>query len=178
MSIYYPGTIFIPLLIPLEFIFTYFFLSLHSRMIFQLKRKKKLNTKNLKTLLVPVLEHLDLSSDVYVTQGILKAMWTNCPNLRVLNLKNCGYIITDNILETLFRVRTWSRFFISRYFFLLVLDGYTAWLFPLVSSPGWIVVHSEVKKMCFCCFFYSLTIFLVDRLGKIFQIYFFLWHNL
>lgn len=105
--------------------------SLYSRMILQLKRKKKLNTKNLKTLLVPVLEHLDLSSDVYITQGILKAMWTNCPNLRVLNLKNCGYIITDNILEMLFRVRTWSRFFISRYFLLLVLDGYTAWLFHL-----------------------------------------------
>lgn len=75
-------------------------------MLLQLKRRKKLSTKNLRQLLVPVLEHLDLSSDVYVTQSVLKAVWTNCPNLRFLILKDCGYIITDSIVETIFRVST------------------------------------------------------------------------
>lgn len=73
-------------------------------MIFQLKRKKKLNAKNFTTLLVPALEHLDLSCDVYVTPGILKTMWSTCTNLRVLILKDCGYIMTDAIVETLFKV--------------------------------------------------------------------------
>ena len=57
----------------------------------------------LRQLLVPVLEHLDLDS-VYLTQSVLKTMWTNCPNLRVLSLKDCGYIVTDSIIETLLRV--------------------------------------------------------------------------
>jgi len=73
-------------------------------MILQLKRQKKLTSKNLHQLLVPVLEHLDLSCDVYVTMSILKAMWTNCPNLKVLILKDCGYIVTDHLVETIFRV--------------------------------------------------------------------------
>ena len=73
-------------------------------MIFQLKRKKKLNSKNFKTLLVPALEHLDVSQDVCLTQSMLNTMWSNCPNLRVLILKDCGYIVTDNVVEILFRV--------------------------------------------------------------------------
>ncbi|XP_045171987.2 uncharacterized protein LOC123534020 [Mercenaria mercenaria] len=76
-----------------------------SAMIAQLKKKKKLNVKALRQLLVPVLEHLDLN-DVYLTQSILKTMWTNCPNLRVLSLKDCGYIVTDNIVETILRKLT------------------------------------------------------------------------
>lgn len=71
-------------------------------MIRQLKRKKKLNGRMLRQLLVPVLEHLDLN-DVYLTQSVLKAVWTNCPNLKVLSLKDCGYIVTDNIVETILR---------------------------------------------------------------------------
>ncbi|XP_060587912.1 uncharacterized protein LOC132743408 [Ruditapes philippinarum] len=76
-----------------------------STMISQLKRKKKLNVKVLRQLLVPVLEHLDLDS-VYLTQTILKTMWTNCPNLRVLSLKDCGYIVTDSVVETILRKLT------------------------------------------------------------------------
>jgi hypothetical protein len=75
-----------------------------STMISQMKRKKKLNVKVLRQLLVPVLEHLDLDS-VYLTQTILKTMWTNCPNLRVLSLKDCGYIVTDSVVETILRVK-------------------------------------------------------------------------
>ncbi|XP_052797528.1 uncharacterized protein LOC128229754 [Mya arenaria] len=73
-----------------------------SKMISQLKRKKKLNSKNFKALLVPALEHLDVSQDVCLTQSMLKTMWSNCPNLRVLILKDCGYIVTDSVVETLF----------------------------------------------------------------------------
>ncbi|KAH3886603.1 uncharacterized protein LOC127842934 [Dreissena polymorpha] len=77
-----------------------------NKMIFQLKRKKKLNARNFTSLLVPALEHLDLSCDVYVTPGILKTMWSTCTNLRVLILKDCGYIMTDAIVETLFKKLT------------------------------------------------------------------------
>ncbi|WAR01394.1 hypothetical protein MAR_007952 [Mya arenaria] len=56
-----------------------------SKMISQLKRKKKLNSKNFKALLVPALEHLDVSQDVCLTQSMLKTMWSNCPNLRKLH---------------------------------------------------------------------------------------------
>ena len=68
-----------------------------------LKRKKKLNTPNLRQLLVPVVEHLDFDS-VYITEGILKTVCNNCPNLRVLILKDCGYVVTDSIVEMLLRV--------------------------------------------------------------------------
>lgn len=71
-------------------------------MIYQMKRRKKLNSLCLRQLLVPVLEHLDLN-DVYLTSSIVKAVYTNCPNLRVLSLKDCGYIVTDNVVETLLR---------------------------------------------------------------------------
>lgn len=67
-----------------------------------LKRKKKLNSSNLRQLLVPVIEHLDFDS-VYITDGILKTVCNNCPNLRVLILKDCGYVVTDSVVEMLFR---------------------------------------------------------------------------
>ena len=68
-----------------------------------LKRKKKLNTTNLRQLLVPAIQHLDFDN-VFLTGGILKTLCTNCPNLRVLILKDCGYVVTDSIVEMLFRV--------------------------------------------------------------------------
>ena len=68
-----------------------------------LKRKKKLNTTNLRQLLVPAIEHLDFDN-VFLTEGILKTMCNNCPNLRVLILKDCGYVVTDSIVEMIFRV--------------------------------------------------------------------------
>ena len=68
-----------------------------------LKRKKKLNTTNLRQLLVPAIEHLDFDN-VFLTGGILKTMCNNCPCLRVLILKDCGYVVTDSIVEMLFRV--------------------------------------------------------------------------
>ena len=76
-----------------------------SSMITYLKQKKKLNSTNFRQLLVPVIEHLDLEN-VYVTDGILKTMCNNCPNLRVLILKDCGYVVTDSMVEIIFRVGT------------------------------------------------------------------------
>ena len=72
-------------------------------MINYLKRKKKLNSTNFRQLLVPAIEHLDMEN-VYVTDGILKTMCKNCPNLRVLILKDCSYVVTDSIVEMIFRV--------------------------------------------------------------------------
>ena len=68
-----------------------------------LKRKKKLNTTNLRQLLVPAIEHLDFDN-VFLTERILKTMCNNCPNLRILILKDCGYVVTDSIVEMIFRV--------------------------------------------------------------------------
>ena len=93
-------------------------------MIAYLKRKKKLNTTNLRQLLVPVIEHLDFDN-VYVTDGILKTMCNKCPNLRVLILKDCGYVMTDSVVEMLFRVG------IRKNTYILVLN--ILWLFNFVS---------------------------------------------
>lgn len=71
-----------------------------SKMIQKMKRQSKLNNAALRQLLVPALEHLDLSG-VYITDSTLKLVWKNCPNLRVLSLKDCGYIVTDSIMEQL-----------------------------------------------------------------------------
>ncbi|KAL4224345.1 hypothetical protein ACF0H5_017800 [Mactra antiquata] len=73
-----------------------------SSMISQLKRRKKLNTQCLRTLLIPALEHLDLN-EVYLTTNILKLVWSQCTKLRVLSLRDCGYIVTDSVVETLLR---------------------------------------------------------------------------
>lgn len=75
-----------------------------SKMIQKMKRQSKLNNAALRQLLVPVLEHLDLSG-VYITDSTLKLVWRNCSNLRVLSLKDCGYIMTDSIMEQLVKVK-------------------------------------------------------------------------
>lgn len=75
-----------------------------SKMIQKMKRQNKLNNAALRQLLVPVLEHLDLSG-VYITDSTLKLVWRNCSNLRVLSLKDCGYIMTDSIMEQLVKVK-------------------------------------------------------------------------
>lgn len=75
-----------------------------SKMIQKMKRQSKLNNAVLRQLLVPVLEHLDLSG-VYITDSTLKLVWRNCSNLRVLSLKDCGYIMTDSIMEQLVKVK-------------------------------------------------------------------------
>ncbi|KAK3084234.1 hypothetical protein FSP39_010408 [Pinctada imbricata] len=73
-----------------------------SKMIHKLKRKKKLNNTALRQLLVPVLEHLDLEG-MYVTQGTIKTVYQCCPQLRVLSLKDCGYIVTDTLMEQILK---------------------------------------------------------------------------
>ena len=72
-------------------------------MIHRLKRQKKLNNTTLRQLLVPILEHLDLDG-VYVTEGTIKVIWRSCPNLKVISLKDCGYVLTDNLMEQLLKV--------------------------------------------------------------------------
>lgn len=69
-------------------------------MLNRLKRQKKLNNRVLKVLLVPVLEHLDLE-DVYLTQNTLRVVYEQCPQLKSISLRNCGYIVTDNMLNQL-----------------------------------------------------------------------------
>ncbi|ESO97921.1 hypothetical protein LOTGIDRAFT_153029, partial [Lottia gigantea] len=68
-----------------------------SMMIYRLKIRKKLTMKNLRILLVPTLEHMDLEG-LYLTENIIKLLCKNCPYLKELNLKHCGYIITDTSL--------------------------------------------------------------------------------
>ncbi|CAG5133175.1 unnamed protein product [Candidula unifasciata] len=69
-------------------------------MIHRLKRQKKLSLKSLKTLLTPTLTHLDLEG-IYLTNNIFRAVWTQCPHLVAVSLKNCGYIVTDTVLVQL-----------------------------------------------------------------------------
>lgn len=72
-------------------------------MIQKMKKQSRLNNAALRQLLVPALEHLDLSG-VYITDSTLKMVWRSCPNLRVLSLKDCGYIVTDSLMEQLVKV--------------------------------------------------------------------------
>lgn len=74
-----------------------------SKMIQKMKKQSRLNNAALRQLLVPALEHLDLSG-VYITDSTLKMVWRSCPNLRVLSLKDCGYIVTDSLMEQLVKV--------------------------------------------------------------------------
>ena len=72
-------------------------------MLNRLARQKKLNNASLKVLLVPALEHLNLE-DVYLTQNTLRIVCVQCPHLKSLSLRNCGYIVTDNVLSQLSKV--------------------------------------------------------------------------
>ena len=75
----------------------------YSTMIHKLRRKKRLNNKALRTLLGPVIEHLDLGS-VFLTEGSMKIVTQKCPHLKVLILRDCGYVLTDHYLEWLIKV--------------------------------------------------------------------------
>ncbi|GFO46498.1 DNA replication ATP-dependent helicase/nuclease dna2-like [Plakobranchus ocellatus] len=66
-------------------------------MIRRLKHEKKLTNKALSVLLAPTITHLDLEG-VYLTNKTLRMVWTQCPNLKAVSLKDCGYIITDTVL--------------------------------------------------------------------------------
>lgn len=66
-------------------------------MMRRLKREKKLTSKALKVLLAPTITQLDLEG-VYLTNSTLRLVWTQCPHLRAVSLRDCGYIITDTIL--------------------------------------------------------------------------------
>ena len=73
-------------------------------MIHKLRRKKnKLNNKAFRALLGPVIEHLDLGA-VYLTEGTIKLIGQRCPGLRVLNLRECGYVMTDHFMELMLKV--------------------------------------------------------------------------
>ncbi|KAL8559883.1 hypothetical protein ACOMHN_016929 [Nucella lapillus] len=69
-------------------------------MLNRIARQKKLNNAALKVLLVPALEHLNLE-DVYLTQNTLRIVYTQCPHLKSLSLRNCSYIVTDSLLSQL-----------------------------------------------------------------------------
>ncbi|ELU13733.1 hypothetical protein CAPTEDRAFT_190319 [Capitella teleta] len=69
-------------------------------MIHKLRRRKKLNNRTFRHLLCPTIEHLDLGY-VYLTENTLKLVASQCPHLRHLNLRECGYVITDHALSNL-----------------------------------------------------------------------------
>ena len=78
--------------------------NLHFRIMIQrLKREKKLTNKALRVLLAPTVTRLDLEG-VYLTNNTLRMVWTQCPHLQAVSLKDCGYIITDNVLANFTRV--------------------------------------------------------------------------
>ncbi|XP_022096255.1 uncharacterized protein LOC110982265 isoform X2 [Acanthaster planci] len=73
-----------------------------SDIVRRLKRSKRLNNTSLASVLSPDLEQLDLS-DAYLTMGSLKMIMTHSPNLKILNLKFCGYLINDELLKRLMK---------------------------------------------------------------------------
>ena len=51
-----------------------------------------------------VMDAVDFNG-VYITNKTLKLVCQKCPNLQSLSLKECGYLITDNVLQWLLNVR-------------------------------------------------------------------------
>ena len=41
---------------------------------------------------------------VIVPESGIRAVYTKCPNLKVLSLKGCGYVLNDHYCEQLIRV--------------------------------------------------------------------------
>ncbi len=72
-------------------------------MIHKLKRQKRLTNTALQGLLGPHIESLDLDG-TYITEGSLKIIMRQCPNLKQLNLKECGYLMTDQLVQQLVKV--------------------------------------------------------------------------
>ena len=86
----------------------------------RLKRQKRLNNKALESLLGPYIETLDLN-DTYLTEGSLKIIMRQCPNLKHLNLRECGYLITDQLVQMLAKV---SGFFFLTHVFIAKVRYY------------------------------------------------------
>ncbi len=49
------------------------------------------------------MEHLDLGA-VFLTESTIKLVGQRCPNLKVLNLRDSGYILNDHYMEMLVKV--------------------------------------------------------------------------
>ncbi|XP_072043347.1 uncharacterized protein [Amphiura filiformis] len=68
--------------------------------IHKLKRQKRLTNTALQGLLGPTIETLDLGW-AYVTEGSLKIIMRQCPHLKELSLRECGYLMTDQLVQQL-----------------------------------------------------------------------------
>ncbi|CAF0774092.1 unnamed protein product [Rotaria sp. Silwood1] len=73
-----------------------------NEIIHRIKRNGKLTSKKLQSLLSETMEHLDLDG-IYLTESGIKAIYKKCPNLKVLSLKSCGYVLNDHYLEQIIR---------------------------------------------------------------------------
>nr|XP_054749497.1 uncharacterized protein LOC129254973 [Lytechinus pictus] len=73
-----------------------------NELLHRLKRKGKLTNVALENLLGPYIETLNLEGAL-ITQKAPKIITQQCPNLRNLNLKDCGYVITDHVLTFLMK---------------------------------------------------------------------------
>ncbi|XP_064619955.1 F-box/LRR-repeat protein 2-like [Lineus longissimus] len=70
--------------------------------IHRLKRQKKLNNPALRSILGPAIENLDLEG-VYITEATIKLIANRCPDLKFLNLKNRGFLMTDHLAQILLK---------------------------------------------------------------------------
>ena len=82
--------------------YTYSVLSF-SRIYYRLKFQKRLTNAALNSVLGLVMESIDFNG-VYVTENTLKLLCRRCPKLRSLEMKGCGYVMTDRLLDTLLKV--------------------------------------------------------------------------
>lgn len=72
-------------------------------MFHRLKRQRKLTVKALQTVLVPALTMIDLEG-VFLTNNIMRTLYQQCPHLKAISFKGCGYIITDTVLTQIAKV--------------------------------------------------------------------------
>ena len=128
------------------------FLLFFRAFIHKMRREKRLTNTALKGLLGPNIENLDLGW-TYITEGSLKIVMRQCPNLKQLSLRECGYLMTDQLVQQLVKVRKilwpFRRFYSPRG--VLTLTWYTYMCLPFgalfheiwYSDRG---VSSEMKE--------------------------------
>ena len=74
-----------------------------SQIFYRLKFEKKLTNATMPSVLGRVMDTVNFPG-IYITQKTLNLVYERLPHLQALSLKDCGYLITDNVLSKLVKV--------------------------------------------------------------------------
>ena len=75
----------------------------YSQIFYRLKFEKKLTNSAMPSVLGRVMDAVNFTG-IYITQKTLNLVYERLPHLQALSLKECSYLITDNVLCKLVKV--------------------------------------------------------------------------